>query len=452
MTGELLPRGGISDTLNPAEEFLLENVAISGMDILSYAWQMPDREKAEGLKHFGASLRSYLLAATSAMADGSRLDEEDRRRAQEWDNSRLRMSELSKPRDPLLDASSLVSSLRTGRIRAISGIDQSTAEALRDYTEQALRSLGVTIEIGDEPVWPTTTVEYSNADRGLTPSGMPYSAFLREAFRQTESSQSLGKYRYGPRYELLLKPHNNAVERLDGLGVNASPDIFHPVKYQEKVVKDYVISLDDGTQTRIDMINSDRMKSLRASGSIIYENDNSKALTPGVLDDPGYCRQSRGDSCVATGFRMIFKGITGEALNDQDVDLAQGQMTNPPILPTETYLNVLGSDIFKKEYRNKVVTIMFAGMDLSTIAEIAKNVKARQAGALVFCVVNLNSETTHGGTWHTNVLLETDGDNVITHDPARSLIYGAPRRKLRKASFYRRWATTGNSGYIVISR
>ena len=440
---------GISDVMGARSRDYLDNVVVTCDDIQSFASRLPANAGAQGLRHFHMSLRSYNSAHTKVagdIANGSRPEIRDLDRARQWKDSGLQFSSDSELRYPSLVASSLVDSISFGGIKSLDTVDEPTGIALRSFTEHVL---GVSVEIGNTS--PQQPAHYTNADCGRTPSGTLYSELIVTAFGEPSSANFQGKYLHGPQYERLLVPHDKAVSELNGLGIDDNPAVLQPLKYQEPDVRDYVMSLDSETQQRIDRVKYYRKKELQSLSSDIYEDDIDNVLLPDVLNDPGYCRQTRVDSCAAAGLRMLFKGVTGgELLNDADIDFALASTHRPPIIQTESYVNVLGSDAFKKEYDKRVIMRMFAGFDMGKIAKIAKTIKAKQVGAQIFTVLNLNSETLSDGTWHTNVLLSAGAETVTTHDPASNPKYGQPNREQDKESFYRRWAATGNSGYMVI--
>ena len=92
------------------------------------------------------------------------------------------------------------------------------------------------------------------------------------------------------------------------------------------------------------------------------------------------------------------------------------------------------------------------GTNLDTLDKLSTGIKLKTPGAKVFCIVNLQTETSRiKDIWHTNILLGANAEEVVTHDPSDHYDVVMPFKHQSKQAFHERWAIAFNRAHLIVA-
>lgn len=339
-----------------------------------------------------------------------------------------------------LDVHSLVNSVENGSIFALIGENDAHKKALLHF----LGSYGIMAEPDSK------RLEY---DPALLPNtlalaeGNSHRDFFDAAFAETRGQPYAGKNIVGPLKDQFGEHIAQIKRRLAAIDSSLPLEVLQPDFYQDPGIKKLLRSLDLRQQRRIWDLSYDLSAGHNLLAINLWSLQQDDIIGPGTLDQPRYLRQKDSTRCANAALRMLFQGITGEAVSESAVDPERYWLK---YRHDREYLNIFHSQRFREQYGMSVQTICFSGMTLETLGKLAGKIKAADSARKVFVVTALETETAEDKRiQHRSVLLGAEGDEVILHDPAPGV--GEAARRIAKQEFCRRWAATQNSGYMVIA-
>lgn len=193
-------------------------------------------------------------------------------------------------------------------------------------------------------------------------------------------------------------------------------------------------------------------------GTRLAAKSQGVAIEPGILDEPPYLYQgdgsfgeSRDRGCFNACFRMVFSAITGDYAHEGAVADGLRKVHRSVVAEDEEYLKVFSTRAFKAAYPDKATKVLtIHGADLVTLKTLTTKLKGKRPDVSAYCIINIESEVAPD-IWHTNILLGTERDDVVVHDPAADKSRGKSFRRIGKVVFHQRWAAAHNRAHVIIA-
>lgn len=277
-----------------------------------------------------------------------------------------------------------------------------------------------------------------------------------DAVRQGVQAERRSRLLRGPLAAGFEQVMNEVHERLQRLGPHFTPEYLMPFNYQSREVAKRELSGTERVQlSEITQLRNNRLHEL--ADEVVMPTIERQELALGTLAEPPYCRQERAAmlsegwrSCTNACFRMVFTGIVGWSPSQHAVNDALKEHYGTTTVDDEVYCGVFASEAFKQVSDRHVATFEMIGADLDVVGGVA-NKLAERSGAEAYCMVNMASTSvTEAGVWHSAILLGTEGEEVILHDPSDR--DGAPFKRLDKTEFAERWTTAYTRARFVVAK
>lgn len=305
------------------------------------------------------------------------------------------------------------------------------------------------------PAWSTTLWENRrhNMDGQL--------ALFANAFEQARSVDE-GRTVYGPLHGDLNDLFAKCTVLLDAIDPELPRDILSAWAYKSTKTQTLsvelgkhrpdkqaaVLKLAAAKRAAIDHITDRRMAELYP-----------QSIDTGLLDAPAYAQQLEIIDCTNTTFFMVARELLGQHLYQDVFKDGVRKMFGRTVIDDDDYLKMLRSPIIGAVTDLDVQTVSLIGADLSMIAKLTAEIKKRQLGERVYCIVSLqtNPKKPEDGytldswksVWHSNILLSASDDYVEVHDPAK--LQGGPNKQIPKDEFIKRWGQAYFRAHLVIA-
>ncbi len=279
--------------------------------------------------------------------------------------------------------------------------------------------------------------------------------FFRVALLESEDQRVETKFRMGPfsdEFTRLMEQLNHKVRVVDA---DFTPEYIMPYSYQSQWVQSRIDRLgmvDKRALMDIIKWRTDQIELL--CDEAIRPTLRGQVIPDGTLDTPQFASQdedwkgeaSRG--CTNACFRMVFGGITGWTPSQAAVSEQFKQRFGTVATDDEAYFKLYQTDAFQEICDKTVVTLSLIGADFTTIERITAKMKQKRPDALIYCTVNLSSQTAGNAVWHAAVLLGVKDDIVTYHDPVDK---NGASKTCTTDQFAKRWAFAYNRAVLTIA-
>lgn len=279
------------------------------------------------------------------------------------------------------------------------------------------------------------------------------SEFLRIALEQGEGLGYKPKVVKGPFLDDFSGVMEHVGQKLKELHPSLTPEYVMPDGYQSPEVKMRISGMKPRISTGIRKLRDERRRLIdQLVEEKISPTLETQTLPAETLSVPPYLSQTKnGADCVGACFRMVFEGVTGWAPPQDLLNKHLRLRHNNVKVDDEVLMGIFQTDAFKAMSDKKVTAYELMGTDLAQIGRLSTKVKDRWPESDVFCTVYQSSRTvSDSNILHHNVLLEADGEKVVTHDP-RSDVCG-PFYEQSYEEFADRWAVSYNRAHLVVAK
>ena len=276
-----------------------------------------------------------------------------------------------------------------------------------------------------------------------------------EIFKESKDSQDVGRTLQGP----CLPAINDLLERLNVLDTHQEipKAVIFPTVYQERETEHLLSALKYNDAPKFHEI----METKKAKHQAIDEyvdlhlQDFMRQQGPltDLLEAPRYSKQQSARTCAAATFQMVIDNIARLQPVGDAFTRAVSKAYGVHIVGNEEYIKFLTSEAFARLSDANTSVITFTGADLDFISNLTHKIKTARPQSRIYCITALLSEDNSYvenyeayGIWHSNVLLDVGGTDVVVHDPKHG-----PNRKLPKEDFFKRWMQAYGYGHLIIS-
>jgi len=282
------------------------------------------------------------------------------------------------------------------------------------------------------------------------------SGFFKYALLEGAGVQKPTRMAQGPLFHRCVEVMHLVDERVREVDPSFTAEHVMPMSYQSQEVRKQIAKMEYDERQKLTGIAEVKILSLQQIAvDRLHESPETPTLEPGLLDVPYYARQSEdwdGDGvrgCTNACFRMVFGAITGWTPSQAAVSERLVEQYGTSVVDDSVYSSIYQTEVFKEICDKDVATIELIGADFETIGKLATAFKRKRPHGEVYCTVNLASETAGAQVWHTSVLLGTEGDDVLYHDPSNWS--GGAYKKASYDRFMRRWSVAYNRAVITIA-
>lgn len=335
-----------------------------------------------------------------------------------------------------LSLDSLVHSIKSGSIRTVVSYEAQV---------ELMQKVAAQVRGGDIPLGTFDFAEYQSALDAYREE----LAFVHHMAFQASRNTYQGRYRAGPHKDIFHPIVISTQQRLAEIHPDLTMDVIHEHTYRTPQTVKLVNNL-TALPRNSRLIREVRTQWIHALHDIAKDHEKitrNHTLTQGILDTPLLIRQSLDTSCANSAFRMVYQGVCGEILNEDDLGAAIRNAHHSVRVHDEEYLKFFETDAFKEKYGLRVQSMQFMGMTLDTIEDVARRLKSKTPEAKIFVTVALHSEKEHSlNIQHRVILLHANRQNVTVLDPRYR-----KQKVIGKDEFSYRWARTQDSGYLVIA-
>lgn len=441
-------------------------LALSGLepatpvDIVAYGLSKTPGEVTATVDFFlqlrRASHRQQAFA--EAQANGWRADEQQLSEARQWERSGLELAhadfftyQLEKSYTTLgVNPRAVTASLQDGRIAEIFQDYPDTVALLQSYSRDRLGGDASGFQVVDQS-GERDSLDIAAAP-GHTPDGLSFTAFFTSALEEAEHKPYKGKHLKGPYYALFVAELERLNDQLRAISPSLTAEHLHAVSYQSAETRDTTPQRGSEESLLLDQLYRRKDTYLAPVGERTYQADRDIVIEPGLLAKPPYIRSIDPRSCVSTCFRMVFADITKDLVNETELTGPLKCIYNSSIVDQEELLKIFETEAFQTAYDKTIRTISFTGMDLRSVRKICESLIRKDPDYRIHLVANIRSRTSFDkNVWHAVVVTAIGEDSVTFHDPASDSSRGRPDDTLSKAEFMQRWASTYNTGFLVIS-
>lgn len=353
-----------------------------------------------------------------------------------WQASKLEPVDSTISRLGAITVDSLVESVSSGAIRAITRDREyqvdSLVRFLKPYT-------GRDIEPGDYDESPL---------RERLDELKHHHTVMREMIAESHEREYKGKFISGPYRNLFARVGNEYMKRLHQLDARLTGDAFHADSYRSVETVQLIRQLDIGG--RIGRLSDERLDALGKVSDLTAERDRTQTIPPGLFDRPRPAGQHNSQACATAAFRMIYQELTGHFLGEEEIREYINQTYGFEFISDVEYLKFLETETFEEEYDRVVGNVLYGSMSLAALRKYVERRREQQPETDVFVVAALRTRaalsTSPSRAQHRVVMLGAEQEAVQVIDPLKPFELDIPKR-----SFLRRWASAQNSGYIVVA-
>jgi hypothetical protein len=293
--------------------------------------------------------------------------------------------------------------------------------------------------------------------REMSPSILAQSEFFRCALEQTANRERTRPIKQGPYYADFRDIMTQTNCELEAIGSHLRPEHIVPTTYQSSDVIAQLARESSDVRFQLHGVSVRRLERLdRLAATKLTAELQGQEIPKGLLSVPDYVKQ--GDDwqhidavrgCSSACFRMIFSAITGWTPSEKIIATQLRARYDTALVDDTVYSNIYYSDAFQEICDRRIVEVEIIGADFNTIRFLIQQLRLRQPTMDAYCIVNIASKTASRNIWHTNILLEANGADVICHDPSSS-VHGGAYKKEPYDEFAKRWATTYNRAQLFL--